>query len=350
MNEYKVSVIIPIYNCEKFLEECINSLKEQTIGFYDNIEVIIVNDGSTDNTERILKEISRKYKNCKIYNLKKNTGNPAQPVNIGINHASSDFLMFLDCDDTYAPSMCEVLYNIISKTNINIVMCNHDELVNGTSIIKKDMENLELKIYYPKKDLEIFKLGFRWDKIFNKRFILENNIKNPTNNILGEDWVFCVNAYLNTDKVAYLKNFYGYNYNLQESNNSKSLTHIFTFDMIRKSIKGSFCLINLLKNKKRCDVINFLSGILITNILISFIKSKENVDNKLKILNEIYDFERRIQIDIKFKEKWLCIFNYLIIKQKFYVVIIFSNMIRLIYNINFIKNNHRKKVQKYNHL
>lgn len=70
MDEYKVSVIIPIYNGEKFLIKCIDSLKNQSIGF-KNIEVIIVNDGSTDNTKLILQKLSEKYLNCKIIPFKR---------------------------------------------------------------------------------------------------------------------------------------------------------------------------------------------------------------------------------------------------------------------------------------
>lgn len=344
MEKFKVSVIIPVFNAQKFLNNCLNTFKEQTIGF-NNIELIFVNDCSTDNTKKILEEFSAKYSNCKIFNLKENSGCPSIPLNIGIEQVTSDFLMFMDQDDTYAENMCEVLYGTIVKSEVDFVMCNHDTLINGKSIIMKGKENFEETFYNPKKDLEIFKKGYRWDKIFNMSFIKNFNIKNPDSNVLAEDIAFSVNAYLNTNKIIYLKNFYGYNYNIRESLN-KSLSNTVTENMIEKNLKGYYYIAKLVKDKNRYDVMSILFEGELKTLLIFFVKLDAKNSEKIKILNKIYSFEEYLNTPIKFSEKWAAILNSFIIKRQFKIAVLLSKLIKLVYNLPMIKKIHRNQMQK----
>lgn len=92
----KISVIIPVYNTEKYIEKCLNSLEEQIM---NDFEIIIVNDGSTDNSEEVIKKYIKEHKNLKIIYLKKENGGLASARNFGVEKASGKYIAFLDSDD-----------------------------------------------------------------------------------------------------------------------------------------------------------------------------------------------------------------------------------------------------------
>ena len=96
--KYKVSVIIPVYNVENYLDETINSVLNQDIGFEDNVELILVNDGSKDNSEEICLKYQKKYPNNVKYIYKDNSG-VSDTRNLGYQNAHADYIMFLDADD-----------------------------------------------------------------------------------------------------------------------------------------------------------------------------------------------------------------------------------------------------------
>ena len=107
---YKVTVIIPSYNSVEFLDSTIDSIKAQSIGF-ENIEVIIIDDYSTDSTQELINKYCSEYDNIKTYESCKKTGTPGRARNIGIANSESDYIMFLDHDDNYLPDTVEKLYN-----------------------------------------------------------------------------------------------------------------------------------------------------------------------------------------------------------------------------------------------
>lgn len=131
----KITVITAAFNAEKFIEKTINSVIDQSIGF-SNIEYIIVNDCSTDNTEQILKKYAKNYKNICVVSLKNNTGTPGTPRNIGIELATGKYVTFLDADDWLDPKGLETLYNILEETGDDYVVGKTIKVDNnGTSII-----------------------------------------------------------------------------------------------------------------------------------------------------------------------------------------------------------------------
>lgn len=103
-----VSIIVPIYNAEKYLKKCVDSLVNQT---KKELEIILINDGSTDNTLKILKEY--KDKRIKLFS-NKNQG-IGKTRNFGISKATSKYIMFCDSDDYYEPNMCELMFNEVEK-------------------------------------------------------------------------------------------------------------------------------------------------------------------------------------------------------------------------------------------
>lgn len=112
--KYKVSIIVPIYNAEKYLKECIESIINQTIGF-ENIQVILVNDGSIDNSKSIIDEFSKKYQNIDAIYLQKSHSLGGFARNEGIKNAQGQFLMFLDSDDCLRKEACKLMYDMIVR-------------------------------------------------------------------------------------------------------------------------------------------------------------------------------------------------------------------------------------------
>lgn len=117
--EEKISVVVPIYNVELFLERCLDSLIRQS---YRNLELILINDGSTDKSGEIC-EIYKKRDN-RIKVVHKNNGGLSEARNVGIDHATGDYIAFIDSDDWIHEEYFSILYNILQKTRSNIAVCD----------------------------------------------------------------------------------------------------------------------------------------------------------------------------------------------------------------------------------
>lgn len=132
----KVSIIVPVYNMEKYLEKCMDSLVNQTL---EDIEIIVINDGSTDNSINILNQYKNEYPNKIIVIDQKNKGISAAR-NIGIDKANGKYIGFVDSDDYVKLDMYEKLYNKIEKSKSDIVVCNYTKyFMDGEKFINLDM-------------------------------------------------------------------------------------------------------------------------------------------------------------------------------------------------------------------
>lgn len=200
-----VSIIIPIYNGEKYLDICFKSILNQE---YKNIEVIVVNDDSTDGSLKILQKYKKKYSNFVIIN-QKNTGQ-AIARNNGIKKATGDYLTFLDQDDYLDVDYISTLVNSIEDNDILITGYKRVD-VNGKILYEKK----------PKKcEWSKFKYCASWSKLYKTSIIRDNNIEFGKYKI-GEDVYFLLQACSQTDKVKTLT-YAGYNnlQNLQSVSNN----------------------------------------------------------------------------------------------------------------------------------
>lgn len=116
----KISIIVPVYNTSKYLNGCIKSLLHQTL---EEIEIILINDGSTDTSESII----RKYKDKRIKYISKNNEGIGKTRNLGIEIATGEYLSFIDSDDYVEPNFCEVMYEKAIKDKCDIVICDYYE-------------------------------------------------------------------------------------------------------------------------------------------------------------------------------------------------------------------------------
>ncbi len=204
--EYKISIVIPVYNTEKYLNECIDSVINQTIGFH-NIQLILVNDGSTDGSKQIIDDYCKKYNNVEAYHLEKCHSIGGFARNEGIKHTKGQYLMFIDSDDYIDPKACELMYNAIAQNKVDVVTANYkcmnedgkiwDKPIFDTEKCKsgelKEVNQEFFYLYCPSVCL----------KIFNNDLIRKNNVK-FLGKVPAEDAYFSCNALLKSKKVYYL--------------------------------------------------------------------------------------------------------------------------------------------------
>lgn len=199
----KISMIVPLYNCEQYISRCLLSIKKQT---YRNYEVIIVDDGSTDNSAEVVKNIIKNEKKFKYY-FKENSG-VSTARNYGIEKSTGEWITFIDADDFITSDYLE---NLISRTNKNtdFVIANH---MNYYSENKKSFSDISDEIVNIKKTLllnildetysnKINKNNYKssrtvWGKLYRKSIITKNKIMFEKGIKLFEDGLFNI-EYLN---------------------------------------------------------------------------------------------------------------------------------------------------------
>lgn len=343
-NQFKISVIMPVYNAEKYLKTAINSVINQTIGF-ENVELIIVNDNSTDNSKNIIKEYADKFENIIAIHLNKNSGLPGKPRNIGINQSSANYIMFLDADDEYLPNAFELLYNSITSENSDFVMGSHFHN-NGNRKMKINIlhycdDNSDIININPLKNQHTFNMTSHnhvapWGKIFNKKLINDNNIRFPEDT-LAEDTYFYFKTLTNSEKVTLLPNNELYIYNIYES--SKSTIHKHDLKAFYNYLNGFSKVMGVLKD------ISFSKHILLNSNIGNLLLIFTNLDKKYKKDNivKLYEFEMSLDEKVTFEKKELQVLNQLILKKQFKLAILLSEVYKKLYNTNFIKQIYRKK-------
>ncbi|MBQ6992707.1 MAG: glycosyltransferase [Clostridia bacterium] len=165
----KVSIIVPVYNTEKYLDKCLNSLVNQTL---QDIEIIVVNDGSKDNSEAIINKFKQNYSDKIVY-LNKQNGGLSDARNYAIPYVKSEYIGFVDSDDYVELDMFEKMYNIAIEKNLDLVECNFNwEYPNKT----KDDCGVN---YLTKGDLFLLGRVMVCNKLFKASIIKENNITFP---------------------------------------------------------------------------------------------------------------------------------------------------------------------------
>ena len=232
----KVSIIVPVYNVEEYLRQCLDSLINQTL---NEIEIICVNDGSTDNSLKILEEYQQENSRIKIIN-KKNEGLGAAR-NSGMEHAKGDYIGFVDSDDWVDLTMFEKLYNNAKKYNSDIVMCpiyssdDNKESDNNFSYFNlecfnEDYDNIVFDNTKTKKF--IFRICVTaFNKIYRNNFLKKINAKFPEG-VIFEDNPFFYKTFLNANKITLIRDFL-YFYRAKRPNSIISNANKNYFDVIK---------------------------------------------------------------------------------------------------------------------
>ena len=171
----KVSVIVPVYNVEKYLRQCLDSIVCQTL---ENIEIICVNDGSTDNSYTILKEYANKDSRIQI--IDKDNSGYGHSMNLGIQRSTGEYIGIVESDDFAKPEMFEVLYNIATSHDLDVARCLFSTFKQRDGSIKKiDASDIKSNVLInPQNDLSLFfQWPSVWANIYKRSFIQQHNLK-----------------------------------------------------------------------------------------------------------------------------------------------------------------------------
>lgn len=224
----KLSVIIPVYNCELQITRCIESIINQT---YKNLEIIIVDDGSKDGSSKICDEYARKDKRIKVIH-KQNNGAAAR--NTGLDIASGEYIAFVDSDDYIELNMYQEMMKVNQQYDCDLVLCDCYKENESTKIIfthdiregyyDKDMLYKE---YFPTllmtNSVDYPPTISNWVCLFKRKLIEENNLRYKEGMRFSEDLLFGSQAAYYTSSFYYMKNKAFYHYVL----NNESVTHTF---------------------------------------------------------------------------------------------------------------------------
>lgn len=189
----KVSIIVPIYNVEKYLKRCIDSLIEQTL---DDIQIILVNDGSTDNSGKIAKEYAIKHQDKIIY-LEKENGGLSDARNYGLPYATGEYIAFLDSDDYIDKEAYKAMYDKVKQENADYIEC--DFIWEYPNKLKEDKR----VDYTNKKEMLAFVRVVAWNKLIKREIIEENKFKFPKG-LRYEDVEFTYKLIPHLNKVSYI--------------------------------------------------------------------------------------------------------------------------------------------------
>lgn len=237
MYKYKLSIIIPTYNTAQYLEQTLNVLVCQSL---EGCEIIIIDDNSSDNTEKIVSDFQEKYNNIKYFKNKTNQGQGFSR-NIGLEHCCGKFVTFLDSDDwpdliTYETAVNALEKN--SKCDLAIWGIKNEYSNKKSSHIRTDYKvcntinkEVALSLLCDTYSLDITVSSYLGSKIFRNSFLTSNNIL--FDNILFEDVVFSFKSILYAEKIMLLPNIYTHYYQ-----RAHSIVHSFTEKHISDMFKA----------------------------------------------------------------------------------------------------------------
>ncbi len=182
MNEIGISVIVPVFNLEEYIGECLESILKQT---FQNIEIIVVDDNSSDGSVKVIEQLARKDFRIKMILLDENRG-AGHARNVGMQSARGDYLMFLDGDDFFSTDMLEKLYSICEKYSADVAVCNaymHDHVSGKNDLFDETARFQFDKIGIPFQLKEIAPYAFQfmhemaWNKLFRRELVLNTGVK-----------------------------------------------------------------------------------------------------------------------------------------------------------------------------
>lgn len=218
----KVTLIVPVYNSEKYIAKCLDSILNQT---YKDYEIIVVNDGSKDNSQKIIKEYKNRFPD-KIISIEQKNKGVSITRNESIKKATGKYIMFVDNDDFLDNDYIEIFVKNIEEGDYDVVLGGYRRSNQHGDIIKK----LQLK----DTEWSKFMIVAPWAKIYKKQYLIENNIEFLNVN-LGEDVYFNLKAMLLSNKIKIIP-YIGYNwfFNTESVSNTtqKNITQLQVYELL----------------------------------------------------------------------------------------------------------------------
>lgn len=291
--EPKISIIIPVYNTEKYLRKCLDSVVGQTL---KDIEIICVNDGSTDNSLQILQEYAQKDNRIKV--VTQRSGEPSATRNVGLRIATADYITFMDSDDWIAPETYQTALEEL-KEDIDIVVFGANVISEGIDENSKMfMEATRHQIMPCLGEVELNDTIIRktsvtpWNKIFKKSILDQNNIT-FAEGLAHEDDLFFIEYALMCKKAYYIeKKLYNY---VQRPNSIMDKMFKKESPKIIDGILMSFELYKFLKNKNILDEhLNLLIKIFEWYVFSDYTFCKD--ENKAKVMETAQEIARKMDL------------------------------------------------------
>lgn len=317
----KVSIIVPVYEVEKYLRKCLNSLVNQTL---QDIEIVIVNDGSKDGSQKIIDEFQQKFPE-KIKSFEKENGGLSDARNFGLNHATGEFIGFVDSDDEVSATMFEEMYNLAQKHHAEMVICNLQKVDEYGNVTQKltQIPNMPEKIKLGENFSVFSDLSyFACNKIFKRELFKNKKFKKG---IHFEDIQLIPQLLLQCDVIAQTQN---YHYQYLERSDSITKTHTEKGLDILKAVEDVEVAFNESRfsgKKKELKDFQILEGVYTFLAYLAFVKDKSQYQ---KMSSELKKFIRKKGISLSEILKYRRFAkNYLLSlppKKKIYYLLYFS--------------------------
>lgn len=281
MNKCKLSIIVPVYGVEKYIDKCLNSLVKQSL---KEIEVIVVNDGTKDNSQKIIDKYVKKYPD-KIKSYIKENGGQGSARNYGLKKATGEYIGYVDSDDFVEKDMYKKLYNKAKENNYDIVVC-------GNYNVSEDYQNKNIDAFINNYNTDLENIFFGkmavWNKIYKRDILIKNKLEFKEK-VWYEDLAFTLKAIMNSNTFAFIDEPL-YDYLIREGstmNNSNVQRNLEILDAFND-------ILSYIKHNKKEEYFSKIEFLAIDHIYISAIVRvlKAETDDKVKreTINKLIDY------------------------------------------------------------
>ena len=278
-----ISVIIPVYNGEKYIRKCLDSVINQT---KKEIEIVVVNDGSTDNTESIIKE----YKDKRIKYFKNTNHGIGYSRNFGVSKSSGKYIMFLDSDDYIDKDECKLLYEKCLEDDLDISICDFYKVYNN-DLIEVNLGDFKSSSLKDNPDI-ITEFLNPWGKLYNKKILTDNKIK-FVENLKYEVTPFVIETFCNAKKIGKVNK--ALHYYVIHGNSETTVRDEKCFDILKIVVK----IRKYTKDKEYLkDKIDKLTVRILTNYTIQQ-RMQKNKKIGMKFIDEAFSYLKKEVPDYK---------------------------------------------------
>ena len=281
MNKCKLSIIVPVYGVEKYIDKCLNSLVKQSL---KEIEVIVVNDGTKDKSQKIIDTYVKKYPD-KIKSYIKENGGQGSARNYGLKKTTGEYIGYVDSDDFVEKDMYKKLYNKAKENNYDIVVC-------GNYNVSEDYQNKNIDAFINNYNTDLENIFFGkmavWNKIYKRDILIKNKLEFKEK-VWYEDLAFTLKAIMNSNTFAFIDEPL-YDYLIREGstmNNSNVQRNLEILDAFND-------ILSYIKHNKKEEYFSKIEFLAIDHIYISAIVRvlKAEADDKVKreTINKLIDY------------------------------------------------------------
>lgn len=283
---YKVSFIIPVYNCEKWLLNCVKNIQKIDISKY---EILLIDDGSTDDSGEICNFLAKRYDKIKCFH--QNNKGVSSARNTGINLAKGEYIVFIDSDDIIESKRLEILLNVLNKyKTIDMVIFSMSfDYYYHEKIYRRDelktpllgMKTSDMWRHYIVDLYDANSLSPIWNKIIKRNILVENNLRFREDMFLYEDLEFSLRCTACCNEIYFSQDIiYHYRQSEDEGNAGRRLLRIKNISDLVYQIESS---LNILLLKKKIKNYTTVSNDILQKLYIVLAKEKISVSNRKEI-------------------------------------------------------------------